>query len=116
MANKRRKGYSDLDLEDAVRAVKSGEFSVRKAAEEFGVPRQTILDHVHDDDISKHIGRPTILSDKEEALLLDYINVMAQWGFPFSALDLRIFVKSYLDKKGATTYFKGWHDVLSMLV
>ena len=111
MGNKRRRGYEEEDLEEAVRAVKEG-LSVRKAAEQFGVPRQTILDHVHDDEIFKNIGRPTVLTEEEETLLMEYIDLMAKWGFPFSGHDLRCFVKSYLDKKGATTAFQGCLDIL----
>ena len=36
----------------------------------------------------------------EEKAFVDHINVGASWGFPFDAFDVRILVKTYLEKQG----------------
>ena len=41
-------GYSEVNMERAHEAVASGRMSMRKAAEEYGVPRSTLHDKVSD--------------------------------------------------------------------
>lgn len=47
-------------------------------------------------------GGQKILNDNEESMLCDCLLLCAQWGFPMSRKDLRLVVKSYLDKLGRT--------------
>lgn len=96
---KRRKNYTEEQLAEAVEALNNG-MSGRKCEEEFGIPRKTIVDRakgIHGD----KMGQPSILSVEEEATICDMVLLMSQWGFPLTGDDLRYFVKSYLDKKGA---------------
>ena len=68
-------------------------------SEAFGPPHTTIRDRVkglH----GTHMGQPTVLSEEEEKWLAEMVQLLADWGFPFTGDDLRYFVKSYLDKKG----------------
>jgi hypothetical protein len=102
---RRKRDYSPGAVDRAVEAVKSGRLSIRKASVEFGVPRATINDHVQSADINERMGRPPVLSDEEESHIIVHIQVMADWGFPFSAESLCYFVQAYLNKKGATTRF-----------
>jgi hypothetical protein len=83
--------------------VKEG-MSLRKAAEEFGIPKSTIKDNITKEEPTP-IGRPTVLTDTEEKMLLEYVEILATWGFPMDGEDIRYFVKSYLDKKGVKTRF-----------
>ena len=102
---KRRKNYNPEDVDLACKAIKEEGLSIRVASDRFSVPKSTLLDRVnggHGD----QIGRPTVLTEDEEALLLEHIQLLAVWGFPFSGQDLCHFVKAYLDKKGASTRFK----------
>jgi hypothetical protein len=66
----------------------------------YGVPKSTILDRVNNGH-GDRIGRLTELSAEEENLIIEHLQLMATWGFPFSGQDLTYFVKVYLDKKGA---------------
>ena len=43
------------------------------------------------------MGQPTVLSEKEELMMVDMVKLLADGRFPFSGDDL---VKSYLNKKG----------------
>ena len=55
----------------------------------------------------KQIGGQTVFTELEENTFCKYVTATADWGFPFSLLDLRLVVKSYLDRTGRTmTKFK----------
>lgn len=41
-------------------------------------------------------GRPAVLSQREEASVAEAIIVAATWGYPFTTLEVREFVKKYL--------------------
>jgi hypothetical protein len=98
-----RGGYSEEDMEEAVQEMKAG-MSARTASAKYGIPRSTLLDRsagVH----SGKQGRPTVLIAEEEALIVEMLLLLGEWGFRFTSEDLRHFVKSYLDKKGVKTIF-----------
>jgi hypothetical protein len=66
------------------------------------IPKTTLKDRVnfiHGDTP----GWPSVLKSEEEAMIIEMVDLLANWGFPFKEEDLRRFVKSYLDKKGVTT-------------
>jgi hypothetical protein len=48
------------------------------------------------------LGRPTVLSEEEENIIVQRLLVMGMWGFPLTSLDVRFLVKSYLDDIGRT--------------
>ena len=37
---------------------------------------------------------------EEEEVIVHHLIVVAQWGFPYSNIDLRLLVKGYLEKNG----------------
>jgi len=41
-----------------------------------------------------------VFTTDEEKAFVDHINVAASWGFPFDAFDVRILLKTYLEKQG----------------
>ncbi len=102
---KLRKNYNDANVEQAVKAVKEEGMSLRQASEAFNVPKSTILDNTKKDQLTA-IGRPTVLTAREETLILESVQLLTTWGFPLHGDDLRHFVKANLDKKGVKTRFK----------
>ena len=88
-------------LAEAVAAVKGG-MSIRVAEDTFGIPHSTIRDHASGDHGSM-MGHPPELNEVEEAMLKDMVKLLADWGFPFTSVDLCHFVKCYLDKKGTVS-------------
>jgi hypothetical protein len=78
---------------------------MRKASEEFNVPKSTIQDGLAEGHEHK-TGRSIVLSEVEEDMLIELLQIMENWGFPLSRMDLCNFVKSYLDKKGVKTAMK----------
>lgn len=91
--------FDDDSLQRAVEAVRSGRLTVRKAAEQYNIPKSTINRKVR----GKHmnpVGHPTVLSREDEEMLVQNIVIAGNWGFPFSRKDIQYVVKSYLDRRG----------------
>ncbi len=63
------------------------------------IPKTTLKDRVNCT-CSDTPGRPTVLNSEEEVIIIEIVDLLADWGFPFTEEDLRQFVKSYLDKNG----------------
>ncbi|XP_064617323.1 uncharacterized protein LOC135481430 [Liolophura sinensis] len=98
---RRYKAYDDEQLAAAIEAVRTGRLSLRKACKEYCIPLGT-LSHKINKKYANAPGRPTALSDEEEASLVNHVKVVSEWGFPFDILDLRLLVKTYLSKVGKT--------------
>ena len=45
----------------------------------------------------KKLGRPTVLTDLEEQVLVDVLELAARWGCPFQLYDIRVIVCDYLN-------------------
>ena len=100
----RRKGnyrskYTQDDFNKAMESIQDGRMSVRKAAEEFNVPRTTLMDRIHKRTSDK-LGRPCELTEDEENLLAGRIKLMGDWGFPLTMIDVRKLVQDYLNSSG----------------
>ena len=78
------KAFNDADMERAISAVKDG-MSKAKASHNFGVPRSTLQNRLG----MRHtatVGRPTVLSDEEEKVLIATLSEVAEWGYPLMPL------------------------------
>lgn len=99
-----RTKYTDDDFSKAIADVKAGRLSIRAAAAQYKIPRTTIGDHMKGRVVTK-IGRPTVLSEEEEAILSSRLITCAEFGFPMDSKDTRYLVKAYLDRLGKVTRF-----------
>ena len=97
--------YSDGDLEMACADVKSKKLSIRAASIKYKVPRTTIGDHIMER-VGAKLGRPTELTEEEEATIADRLVLMATWGFPMDSKDTRYLIKVYLDTEDRHTRFE----------
>ena len=88
--------YTPASLEEAVKKVKNGEMSYRQAVEAYDVPKSTIADHVKSNIKSRKLGRPAVLTDEIELLLVHAINKLADWGFGVSDQELKVIIRNYL--------------------
>ena len=93
---KRYGGYTKKDLEDALAAAQGG-MHLRDAEDQYRVPKSTLQRKACGKQM-KSIGGQTALSSDEEDTFVNHLIILSEWGFPFSKLDLRLVVKSYLDK------------------
>jgi hypothetical protein len=93
--------YSKEQLELCLAAIRSGTMTQRKASEEFKIPRRTIaykLKNLH----MNPPGQPQIFTDEEEESIASHIEIMGNYGFPLTEFDLKMVVKTYLEKCGRT--------------
>ena len=72
-------------------------------------PRSTLHNRVHNG-ASSTVGRPIILSNEEEAIIVERSISMGTWEFPLTNEDLRELIKFYLDEKGVV--IDSFHDNL----
>lgn len=100
---RRRRGkyqlYAGGDVEEAVSRVKAGELTQREACKRFGVPQATLSRKVNGKN-SKQYGGQTVFTSQEEGEIVRFLDEVASWGYPIGYEDLRILIKSHLDKCG----------------
>jgi predicted DNA-binding protein (UPF0251 family) len=98
----KRLGYPQERLEEAIRLVKEKTMTLGEASKHFEIPKTTIFDRMNSKKTKLELGRPTVLSEEEENIIVQRLLVMGMWGFPLTSLDVRFLVKSYLDDIGRT--------------
>lgn len=91
--------YSEQTVADAVDAVRTRGFTLRRASEVFNVPRATIARKVKGQH-TKPVGGQCILTLEEENMIVRNIELASMWGFPLTSLDVRCIVQNYLNSKG----------------
>jgi hypothetical protein len=91
--------YTQNVLAMAVRDVTVNGMSQKIASAVYGVPRGTIQNRIRTMHVSK-VGRPPVLSDIEEKLLIDTITAVTDWGYPMSPADVKDLVAKYLERSG----------------
>ncbi|XP_014485485.1 PREDICTED: uncharacterized protein LOC106750002 [Dinoponera quadriceps] len=117
------RNYSPLALAKAVEKCLAGKATIRAASEEFNIPTGTICAYLKSakaesaaavesppepgqpaNPVSrkKSPGHPTVFSPNEEEILCALIVAVGTYGFPCSIRDLKVIVRSYLDKMGRT--------------
>lgn len=93
------KQWSSQDLTLACKAV-SDRWTIRRAAEEFGVPKSTLYDHVSGRiGIGARSGPPRYLSDKEEKDLVNFLTGCSKIGFAKSRKEVLAIVQAIVAKK-----------------
>lgn len=98
VARKRQyRQYNDSVLNSVVAAIRNKEISITKAAKKFKISKGTLVNRVNNNH-SKSVGYPLVLSKTEEETLIGHIITVSQWGFPFDKNDLCQLTKLYLDK------------------
>ncbi len=104
---------SEEQMESAYTACQgSTPFSVRRIAEEFGVPRSTLQDGVAGRKLPRSMcGKRRYLNDKEESDLVDFLMKCARIGFPRSRSDVISLVQDVCDHRGIETKVShGWWE------
>ena len=99
--------YSLEELDIEVQRVKNMELSYRKAESKYGIPRSTLSDHVTGKSLSLKRGPPTVLTEAEEQMLVDWALHMADIhvGYGRTREQLCATVKEIIDKDGRENPF-----------
>lgn len=72
--------YNEHDMKRALSDIRDNGMSVKKASFLYNINRTTLLNHVKNCHDSK-VGRPTVLTSAEEALLVHSLKKLGDWGF-----------------------------------
>ena len=109
------RSYGAERMVRALEAVQRGELSIRRAAEEYGVPRTTLQDKAAGrSDVNAKSGRP-LLTVNEEKSLADFLIGCASIGYAKSRKDVLSIVQQILYSRGVVTEVtKGWWDSFRM--
>ena len=98
VGSRQYKDYEDEQMEMAEEAVRSGK-SIRQAALEYKVKREALRVRMLGEK-PKAPGGQTALDQETEESLVKYLLMLSEWGFPITFLELRLLVKSYLQRIG----------------
>ena len=90
--------YSEATLEKAAFLVKTNRISLRKAAQEFGIPKSTIDNKVKGKH-QKKVGGQTRLTEETKRMLVNVTDTITAWKMPLAKIDVRLLVQDYLDRK-----------------
>ena len=83
---------------EAVKACKEG-LSLLGSSKRYGVSRTSLRRHLEG---KVKVGRPPVLSENEEVVLVDTLNQLSSWGYGFDALDFKLLVRDYLNSVNKT--------------
>ena len=99
-------------LVKALDSVQGGGYSVRRAAEEFSVPKSTLHDHLAGKVVAiGHSGPPKYLTDEEEEELEEILAGCASVGFARSQQQVLELVQEVVNRKGYMVRVShGWWD------
>lgn len=90
-------------IQTVVEEIKQKKISIRAAAKKYDIPKSTLSDHCSGKYKGPH-GKQPVFSQTEERVFAAHVGKVAEWGFPFSRLDIRILAKMYLEKEGRTIH------------
>ncbi|XP_072945089.1 uncharacterized protein, partial [Epargyreus clarus] len=102
---RRRKIYDSENLDQALQAVKEG-MSKKLAAKTYQVPRATLQYRIKNPEHRSRPGPPTILTEKEEKDLENWILLSCRKGFPKRKDDLISSVANFLKNSNRASVFK----------
>jgi hypothetical protein len=88
-------------ISQALQLVNDKTMTLNAAAKKYGIPNTILFDRVKFR--TEKVGRPTVLTEEEEAIIVERLLVLSVWGFPLNTNDLKHLIKAYLDGIGKTT-------------
>ncbi|XP_062703942.1 uncharacterized protein LOC134286347 [Aedes albopictus] len=104
--NRKRKTYSENDIEKALRMTRQG-VSIRQAARRHGIPAETLRDKVREKyPLGAKPGKDPVLTKQEETKIVSWVTSIARAGFPVSIKQLRISVGQFVRQTRKHTPFR----------
>ena len=93
-----RKQWSTEDMEKAMEEVRLKHISISRASKTYHVPKETLGQGLKKapDVPSRSIGKPPVLSIKEETEIAETCYLFAEWGFVLTEIDIINVVAEYL--------------------
>lgn len=91
-------------MQKALEDIRSKKFTIRKAAKQYKIPYTCISRRLSETSVLK--GPNTVLTEKEEKDIVDWLLYVSVRGFPVTASELKDCVKTMLDLQQRETIFK----------
>lgn len=106
------KHWTDERMNLAYEAYQTSSLSVRRVAEEYGVPKSTLQDRISGRVLhGAKSGKNRYLSDAEEKEFVDFLMQCSQIGFPRTRIDVIRMVQEVCDYRGIdATVTHGWWE------
>lgn len=101
VGSRQYRNFTDDQMEKALKGVQEEGLAIRKAAEKYGVSKDSLHRRLKGKHTGKY-GRPAVFNDEDEKSIVECIKLAGEWGFPLTKLDVRLVVKGFLDRKGCT--------------
>nr|CAH7740421.1 unnamed protein product [Callosobruchus chinensis] len=101
--------YSQSAIKNALYEIRENHLSIRKASEQFGVPRSTLQDIIKGktlEDARKRTGPPPILTWEGEEKIAKWVVEIAKCGFPIKKSDFLSTVRKIAQDLGKSALFK----------
>ena len=107
-----KKSYTTEQMHLAYIACQRGDRSIRRVAEEYGVPKSTLQDRISGKVLpGSKSGKKRYLDDDEEGELVKFLINCSRIGFPRSRSDVIRLVQAICDHRGVpTTVSHGWWE------
>ena len=104
------RGPLSVNLSKACQAFNSKKYSLRKAAELYGIPKSTLHDHATGKVLESSVSGPErYLSVYEEEELCNFLIGCSEIGYPRTRAQVLAIVQQYIDKKSINkTVSNGW--------
>ena len=94
---KRTTAYTPEDQLNAVKEVKEGTLTLRKAHQKYKISLGTLSNQMKGKGKGySNAGHPTVFSKETELLMAQHLASLGEWGYPFDILDVRMFAKQVL--------------------
>lgn len=90
--------YTEEMLKTALQQYRRGQITLREAGDIYNIPKSTLQRHSLKK--QRRQGGQTALTEQQESTLIELIVLAGEWGYPMEKVDIRLMVKSYLDRRG----------------
>lgn len=100
---RRKPSFTEEAVKRAVQDVQSKKMTIRKASKHYKIPFTCLVRRCGENSILK--GSQTVLTEKEEKDIVEWLLHVSSHGFPLTASELKDCVKTMLDLQGRQTIF-----------
>ena len=87
---KKTETWIDLPLENALNSITNDSMSFREASKLYGIPTNSIRDHLYGRTTSRQKGIRPVMTPHEEKKIVYYVFKMQDRGHPLTAVELRL--------------------------
>ena len=74
-------------MDQALSDITNHTVTVYRAARQYGIPETTLRRHLKQPQVLK-VGKPTVLSEREENEIVEICQLFSEWGFKLTKLEI----------------------------